>query len=117
MKNETTKITSKRLKEVLDEFDMKPQELADKTGINKSSISQYVNGSHAPSNITAGKMAEVFKVNPVWLMGFDVEKRKEYSEESANSDYDLSKKMSQLSSRDKEIVLNMIDFMISTYER
>ena len=89
--------------------------MADKTGINKASISQYVNGSHAPSNRTAGKMAEVFKVNPVWLMGFDVSKRKEYSEESANSDYDLSKKMSQLSSRDKEIVLNMIDFMLSTY--
>ena len=48
------------------------QELADRTGVHKSSISQYVNGSHAPSNINAGKMAEVLEVSPVWLMGYDV---------------------------------------------
>ncbi len=69
MKNETT---AKRLSLALSNLNMKPQELADKSGVSKASISQYVNGSHAPSNISSGKMASVLKVNPLWLMGFDV---------------------------------------------
>ena len=69
MKNE---VTAKRLQLALSRINMKAQELAEASGVNKASISQYVNGSHAPSNISAGKMASVLKVNPVWLMGFDV---------------------------------------------
>lgn len=69
MKNETT---AKRLTLALSNANMKPQELADKSGVSKASISQYVNGSHAPSNISSGKMASILKVNPLWLMGFDV---------------------------------------------
>ena len=69
MKNETT---AKRLSLALSNANMKPQELADKSGVSKASISQYVNGSHAPSNISSGKMASILKVNPLWLMGFDV---------------------------------------------
>lgn len=69
MKNQ---ITAKRLSDALNRKNMKAQELADASGVNKASISQYINGTHAPSNISAGKMAEVLEVSPVWLMGFDV---------------------------------------------
>lgn len=69
MKNEKT---AKRLQLALSNANMKPQELAEKSGVSKSSISQYVNGSHAPSNISSGKMGDVLGVNPMWLMGFDV---------------------------------------------
>lgn len=69
MKNE---ITAKRLRLALDNANMKPQELAEKSKVSKSSISQYVNGSHAPSNISAGKIGKVLDVEPLWLMGFDV---------------------------------------------
>lgn len=48
------------------------QRFADLTGINKASVSQYVNGRNTPSNITAGKIAFAFNVNPPWVMGFDV---------------------------------------------
>ena len=67
-------ITAQRLREALNDKKMKAQELADKTEINKASISQYINGSHAPSNLSAGKMAEVLDVTPLWLMGFDAPK-------------------------------------------
>lgn len=70
MKNKETAL---RLRTALQNINMKPQELAEKSGVSKSSISQYVNGSHAPSNISSGKMAKILKVNPLWLMGFDVE--------------------------------------------
>ncbi|MBQ6638505.1 MAG: helix-turn-helix transcriptional regulator [Lachnospiraceae bacterium] len=67
-------ITSRRLKEALNDNNMKPQELADASGVNKSSISQYINGSHAPSNTSSGRMASVLHVSPLWLMGFDAPK-------------------------------------------
>lgn len=65
-------VTAKRLKLALDKCSMKPQELSEKSGVSKASISQYINGSHTPSNISSGKMATILNVNPLWLMGFDV---------------------------------------------
>lgn len=67
-------ITAERLKEALTDRNLSAQELADKSNVSKSSISQYVNGTSKPSNISAGKLATVLGVNPLWLMGFDVEK-------------------------------------------
>lgn len=69
MKNE---LTAKRIQLALSNSNMKPQELANKSGIGKSSISQYVNGSHIPGNISAEKIGNILQVNPLWLMGFDV---------------------------------------------
>lgn len=63
---------SKRMTYILNLRGLRAQDLSDKTGINKASISQYVNGSHSPSNEKAQLMADVLKVNPLWLMGFDV---------------------------------------------
>nr|DAM55573.1 MAG TPA: ESX-1 secretion-associated regulator [Caudoviricetes sp.] len=83
MKNE---ITAKRLRLALDNASMKPQELAEKSKVSKSSISQYVNGSHAPSNISAGKMGKVLGVEPLWLMGFDVSMKSENSSPELASD-------------------------------
>lgn len=113
MKNE---LTAKRLQLALSNANMKPQELADKSGVSKSSISQYVNGSHTPSNISSGKMGKVLNVEPMWLMGFDVEMRKDISSKAAEEDIELLKKFSLLNSRDKTIVLNMIDSMLSSKE-
>lgn len=63
-------LSARRLKEALYDKGMKPQELSNLSGVNKSSLSQYINGSHTPSNISAGKMAKVLGVSPLWLMGF-----------------------------------------------
>lgn len=65
-------ITAHRLSIALSNANMIPQELANASGVSKASISQYLNGSHCPSNISSGKMAKILNVNPVWLMGFDV---------------------------------------------
>ncbi len=64
-------VTSKRLSLALSNLSMKPQELANRSNVNKASISQYINGTHKLSNISAGKMVEILKVNPLWLMGFE----------------------------------------------
>lgn len=79
MKNE---LTAKRMQLALSNANMIPQDLAEKSGVSKSSISQYVNGSHAPSNISSGKMGKVLGVNPLWLMGFDVDMKESIISES-----------------------------------
>ena len=62
---------SKRFKYILQLRNMKQQELADRAGINKSFISHYVNGTHCPSTEKAQLLADILKVNPLWLMGLD----------------------------------------------
>lgn len=109
MKNE---VTAKRLQLALSNANMNQQELVEKSGVGKSSISHYINGSHAPSNISAGKIAKVLGVEPLWLMGFDVAMKKELSYEEGLKDAEFIKKFSLLTQRDKEIVLNLIDNMI-----
>lgn len=64
--------TAKRLSDALNLKKLKAQELADASGVAKASISQYINGSHCPSTLSAGKMANVLGVDAMWLMGFDV---------------------------------------------
>ena len=73
-------VTKKKKKKALSDLNMKPQELADRSGVSKASISQYVNGSHAPSNISSGKMGKILSVNPLWLMGFDVPREENVSD-------------------------------------
>lgn len=109
MKNE---LTAKRLQFALSNANMSQQELVEKSGVGKSSISHYINGSHAPSNISAGKIARVLGVEPLWLMGFEVEMKKELSYEEGFKDAEFLEKFSLLNQRDKEIVLNLIDSMI-----
>lgn len=77
------KITSKRLSESLYRVNMKPQELANASRVSKSSISQYINGSHKPSELTAKRLAKILGVNPLWLMGYNIlDKSLDFSKDS-----------------------------------
>lgn len=49
------------------------QVFAEKTGLTKGSVSQYVNGRNEPSKKTAGKIAEVFGVSAEWVLGAEEE--------------------------------------------
>jgi transcriptional regulator with XRE-family HTH domain len=69
MKNE---LTAQRLSTALNRKGINQQQLADMSGVSKHSISQYIHGSHTPSNISATKIGTVLDVNPMWLMGYDV---------------------------------------------
>lgn len=61
------------------------QQLADKTGVGKASISQYINGKNVPSNITAKKLCKPFGINPAWIMGFDVPRTASEAEPSSTA--------------------------------
>lgn len=61
-----------RLEKALTANNMKPIELAERTGISQSTISQYRSGYSKPKDKRLVKIAEVLHVNPAWLMGLDV---------------------------------------------
>ena len=66
-------LSRKRIIYIIDNYcDGNRMELARRTGIGKSSISQYVNGTNTPGNITAAKIGYEFGIDPMWIMGFDV---------------------------------------------
>ena len=52
-------------------------------------------------------------VNEAWLMGFDVPMERKDTAKIAKDDFDFYYKYSLLDDRDKKIVMNTIDFMIS----
>lgn len=65
------KRAAKRLDKALTMVGISAADLSHASEVSKSSISQYLSGSHIPSEENATKMGSVLNVNPLWLMGFD----------------------------------------------
>lgn len=64
-----------RIKNRRNELMMSYQDLADKTGLSKSTLQRYETGSIKNMPIDKlGILANALNVNPVWLMGYNVEK-------------------------------------------
>lgn len=122
MKRENTAI---RLKQLMQERSLKQVDILEMTKpycakydvkMNKSDLSQYVSGKVEPNQDKLFVLSRALRVNEAWLMGFDVEKEKEFSGEEASKDIDLIQKFSLLNKRDQEIVMNMIDSMLKRSE-
>lgn len=62
-----------RIAKALDIRGMKPIELAEKTGIPKASISQYLSGYAKPKGDRIYLLAKALSVQEAWLLGFDVD--------------------------------------------
>ena len=77
-------ITSQRLTEALKDKSMTAQELSNRTGIAKSSISGYVNGVHTIGNVNAIEIGKILGVSPMWLMEFDSPKYESFNIELNN---------------------------------
>ena len=64
---------SERLSKLVKEYDTDINILANKLGIkSKSTIYRYMNGEMAPKITTVKYLAEIYNVNTLWLMGYDV---------------------------------------------
>lgn len=59
---------SKNLKVYLDGFEMSEKELSNKTGIQTSSLSRYINGSRLPNDKTLQKIADIFGIKTEHLL-------------------------------------------------
>ena len=105
-------LSRERIIYIIENFcDGNRMELARRAGIGKSSISQYVNGTNAPGNITASKIGNAFGIDPMWIMGFDVPMRKtleqklqELAEDKHDTDM-LLKYFGMLNDKGRELAL------------
>lgn len=97
--------TSKRLKEAMAAKNINASTLSRKSGVSEASVSQYINGSHAPSNIAAGKMATVLNCSPLYLMGFDIE------EKNSNSDPLIAELTDQIKGFSPEDKRHLIEYV------
>ena len=79
-----------RLNKAMELRNMKQSELVEKTGITKGAISQYLKGKYAPKQINIYKISKALQVNPVWLMG------KEVDMESGENSYYLNNDVRKL---------------------
>lgn len=61
-----------RLNKALKIRDMKPVELAQRTGLSKARISQYTNGVYEAKQKALYLIAQALDVSEAWLMGHDV---------------------------------------------
>ena len=62
-------IFSKRMKQAMDEQGVNQTDLCSKTGLGKSSISQYLSGKNEPSSFRLKMLADALDVSPAWLKG------------------------------------------------
>lgn len=63
---------AQRLNKILKIRNIKPVELAEKSGIPKSAISQYLSGLYEAKQKNIDKLSKALNVNEAWLMGHDV---------------------------------------------
>lgn len=71
-----------RLKMALEYNNMKPVELANKTHINKSLISNYLSGAFKAKQDKLDIIARTLNVSEAWLMGYDVDMDREWFPDS-----------------------------------
>lgn len=74
VKGKIMKITDSkhRLKELLDILNLSQTEFCKRCGLNKSALSNYLNGDREPRQDKLSLIADAFKISPSWLMGYDV---------------------------------------------
>lgn len=70
-----------RLHELMDYFKLNQTELCKCTGLQKSALSNYLNGDREPRQDQISLIADPFNINPAWLMGYDVPMFLQYTDE------------------------------------
>ena len=82
---------AERLRIALDFRNMKATELSALTGINKSTISQYLSKEYEPKRDRLELFAKTLNVNEAWLIGYDVPMEiNSSSNDSFIEEYELS---------------------------
>ena len=65
--------THERLREAMQTVNKKQADIARETGLDKSSISNYLSGKYEPKSKAIGLLARALDVSEMWLWGYDVQ--------------------------------------------
>lgn len=72
--------TKERLNELATQYGLKQSDIVKRTGINKATISYYMNGKREPAQDNIFTIAQAFDVDPAWIMGYDIPMKKPIQE-------------------------------------
>lgn len=72
MNNKKVSDSKSRILEILNYYKISQTELCKRTGLQKSALSNYLNGDRIPRQDQISLIAEPFNINPSWLMGYNV---------------------------------------------
>lgn len=67
-------IMTKRLNEIIKEFDLNTYTLAEILHLSPATISRYLNGKMTPKITAIEIIANRYNLNPTWIMGHEVNK-------------------------------------------
>lgn len=109
-----------RLKKAMDINGLNQSELAKKTHLDKSLISNYLSGNYKAKQDKLTILANVLNVSEPWLMGYDVPISEELKDKERNFDelellFDKAKP--HLSDDDKETMKFLMQKTINNYEK
>lgn len=109
---------SERLNEAMALRGKRQVDLCRDLGLNKGTMSGYVSGAHTPDASVIIRLAKYFRVDPVWLTGFDVP----FKESSATAEavgglseleVSLLEKFRQLNSLGTNYLMEQLDYALS----
>ena len=109
----TKEIFSERLKELMIDNNETTYSIGELLNLSAATISRYRDGKMSPKITTIYSIANHFNVNPVWLMGYDVEKNLNLTDDKVDLSTEekiLIEKFKKLDSEDK---VKVIDFTVS----
>lgn len=93
MNEERIATFAERIKEYMSLYDVKAVDLAKRFHVSRSTISQYVNGIVVPKRDRLVLIADALKIDPLWLMGYDVpiERQKLVTSDLTQTEQDIVK--------------------------
>lgn len=99
-----SEIVGERIKECRQRHELSMTELAEKTCLTISAISQFESGERAPSLESLNKLADAFQVSVDYLMGRD----EEISDENIHA---MFRGVQNMTGKDKEQMLHFYQFL------
>ena len=88
--------SKERIKELIRDLQLNQTDFCEKTGIQKSALSNYLNGDRTPRQDQISKIADAFNVSPSWLMGYDVPMYYQPAASAPSSDLSLDPEETRL---------------------
>ena len=114
MSNKKITNSKSRIDEIMNYFNISQSELCRRTGLQKSALSNYLNGDREPRQDQISIIADPFNINPAWLMGYDAPMfMNSLSDKRLRDDEaELLLKYNQLNDSGKKYVKDTIDLAV-----
>lgn len=102
-----------RIEQALSMRNMKPVDLCNKAGVNKSSLSRWIKQQWQPKQKPLYAMAKVLEVSELWLAGYDVPKERPVEQQNTDKLVSLIHRLRS----DKDLLNLCIDMSALTPEQ